>query len=92
MMPTKGVRIGAAYKPMAEYRRKKGEVFGRHWHIPNVRPARELRHIRVVRNGAWLRPRCLTPFGLTPFRKLCGSLLSRPPGHRRRRRVAPAIG
>jgi len=28
---------GAAHKPMAEYRRKKGEVFGHHRHIPNVR-------------------------------------------------------
>ena len=47
MMPAKGVGIGASHKPMAEYRRKKGEVCGHHWHIPNVRPASELRHVRV---------------------------------------------
>ena len=50
MMPAKGVGIGASHRPMAEYRRKKGEVCGHHWHIPNVRPARELRHVRVDTN------------------------------------------
>ena len=78
MMPSKGVGIGAAHKPMAEYRRKKRKgdwlrsgaevpVPFLAWHIPNVRPARELRHVRVVRNGVWLRPRCLTPFRTDPL-------------------------
>jgi len=59
MMPSKGVGIGAAHKPMAEYRRKKGEVFGHHWHIPNVRPARELRQYpeRPARARTSPRPR-----------------------------------
>ena len=50
MMPAKGVGIGAAHKPMAEYRRKKGELCGHHWYIPNVRGTRELRHVRADKN------------------------------------------
>lgn len=45
IMPAKGVGIGAAAKPMSEYRRKPGEQLGTNWMIPAPEGA-ELRHVR----------------------------------------------
>jgi len=80
MMPAKGVGIGAAHKPMAEYRRKKGEVCGHHWHIPNVRGTRELRHVRVDTN--YWKTFCHDRLATADGDRGCLSLPGRPGDHR----------
>ncbi len=43
----KGVGLKAGHKPMAEYKRRPGELHGCHWYVPNVRGTREFRHVAV---------------------------------------------
>jgi hypothetical protein len=49
LMGSRGIGIGAAHKPMSEYRRLPGEQLGYNWMIP--RPAgRELQHVKFDAN------------------------------------------
>ena len=48
LMPSRGVGIGAANKPMAEYQRKPGELLAKHWMIPKPAPG----EVRGVRHDA----------------------------------------
>jgi len=79
-MPSKGVGTGASHRPMAEYLRKKGEVCGHRWHIPNVRGTRELRHVRVDTN--YWKTFCHDRLATAPGDRGCLSLFGRPGDHR----------
>jgi hypothetical protein len=48
--PAKGVGIGAGGRPISEYVRKTGELYGTHWMIP-IPAGRELRHIKHDTNS-----------------------------------------
>ncbi len=45
LLPSHGRYVGAASKPMAEYRKQPGDRVGHNWMIPNVRGKRAVRHV-----------------------------------------------
>jgi hypothetical protein len=44
LLPSHGRYVGAASKPMSEYRKQPGDRVGHNWMIPNVRGKRAVRH------------------------------------------------
>ena len=44
LLPSHGRYVGAASKPMSEYRKQPGDRVGHNWMIPNVRGKRAMRH------------------------------------------------
>ena len=44
LLPSHGCYVGAASKPMSEYRKQPGDRVGHNWMIPNVRGKRAVRH------------------------------------------------
>jgi hypothetical protein len=50
LMPSKGVGLRAANRPMSSYRRRAGEIHGHHWYVPNVSRTREFRHVLIDTN------------------------------------------
>jgi len=50
VVPSKGVGVTPSMKPMIAMKRKKGELHGDNWMMPNVAGTRELRHIRYDTN------------------------------------------
>jgi hypothetical protein len=65
--PLKGVGIGAAERPFAEYKRKPGDVLGDppYWRIPSARGTRQLRSIHTDTNHwkSFLAARLQAPVG-----------------------------
>ena len=49
-MPSKGVGVGASSKAFAEYKRKKGDLYGHYWRVPAVHGTRELRTVHIDTN------------------------------------------
>jgi phage terminase large subunit GpA-like protein len=45
LLPSHGRYVGAASKPMNEYRKQPGDRIGHNWMIPNVRGKRAVRHV-----------------------------------------------
>lgn len=50
LLPSRGVGIGAAARPISEYDRTKGDRIGHHWYVPRVTDRRASRHIRFDSN------------------------------------------
>jgi hypothetical protein len=50
VLPAKGVGIKAGHRPMAAYRKKRGERHGHHWYIPQISKTAESRHVLVDTN------------------------------------------
>lgn len=65
VIPSNGVGITAAKKPMTEYRKQEGDRLGLNWMIPNVRGKRVLRHVLYDTNywKTFVRQRLLTALG-----------------------------
>ncbi|MEI8376801.1 MAG: terminase gpA endonuclease subunit, partial [Planctomycetota bacterium] len=63
-MPSKGIGISAANKPMSEYERKPGDVQGHYWRIPAT-TGRELRIVNIDTNfwKTLLQGRLAIPLG-----------------------------
>ena len=49
-MPTKGVGVGASSRAFAEYKRRKGDLYGHYWRVPAVHGTRELRTVHIDTN------------------------------------------
>jgi len=64
MQLAKGVGIGAARRPIAEYARKPGEIIGDHWYIPSVANTRQFPHVLVDVN--YWKTRVHEAFQTTP--------------------------
>jgi hypothetical protein len=64
IMGSRGVGIGAASKPMSEYKAQPGEQIGDNWMLPKP-TAQELRHVRFDANHwkTWINDRLATPMG-----------------------------
>jgi len=50
LMPSKGVGIGASSKAFAEYKRRKGDLYGHYWRVPTVHGTREFRTVHIDTN------------------------------------------
>ena len=50
LMPSKGVGVGASSKAFAEYKRRKGDLYGHYWRVPAVHGTRELRTVHIDTN------------------------------------------
>lgn len=50
VVPSHGKFVGASSIPFAEYKRKRGDVFGHHWYIPSMMGKRAIRHILIDTN------------------------------------------
>lgn len=50
VMPSHGKFIGASSTPLAEYKRKRGDVIGHHWMIPSMTGRRAIRHVLIDTN------------------------------------------
>lgn len=79
VIPAHGRYIGAASKPMTEYKRHPGERLGFNWMMPNVTGKRAIRHVIYDSNfwKSFIHSRltvamgdkgCLTLFGRSPVR------------------------
>jgi hypothetical protein len=47
MDPSRGIGLTAAKRPLEQYIRKPGEIFGTHWYYPVVKKTRDFRHCAV---------------------------------------------
>jgi len=65
IIPSQGVGITAAKKPMTQYRKQPGDRIGLNWMIPNVRSKRVIRHVLYDTNywKSFVRQRILTAVG-----------------------------
>jgi hypothetical protein len=78
LLPSHGRYVGAASKPMSEYRKQPGDRVGHNWMIPNVRGKRAVRHALFDANywKSFIHARfavamgdkgCLSLYGRTPL-------------------------
>jgi phage terminase large subunit GpA-like protein len=81
LMPSRGVGIGAAGRPMTEYDRTRGDRIGFNWLIPKATDQRLMRHFRYDTNfwKSFVHARLATPLGDTG----CLSLFGRSPDEHR---------
>jgi hypothetical protein len=65
LMPSRGIGIGAAGKPMTEYNRKLGDRIGFNWYIPKPTDGAKSRHFRFDSNSwkSFVAARILLPVG-----------------------------
>jgi hypothetical protein len=65
LMPSRGVGIGAAGKPMSEYDRKRGDRIGFNWMIPKPTGQQAARYFRFDSNywKTFIQARLATPLG-----------------------------
>ena len=65
LLPSKGMGITAAQKPLSEYRRNQGDRIGDNWMIPSVRKKRIIKYVLIDTNSwkTFFRERLLTAMG-----------------------------
>lgn len=65
LMPSHGKYVGAAGKPMSQFKRGPGETIGEEWMIPSVKGKRAIRHVLIDTNywKAFLMTRLAAPIG-----------------------------
>lgn len=65
LLPSHGKFVGASSIPFSEYKRKKGDLVGYHWMIPNMTGKRAVRHVLIDTNywKSFVHARLAVPIG-----------------------------